>query len=50
MDGRGDHHRLYTPNCLDMSLVELDGGGYQIVYATYYKDERWGTASAITEN
>ena len=40
MDGRGDHHGLYTPNCLDMSLVELDGGGYQIVYATYYKDER----------
>lgn len=50
MDGKGDHHRLYTPNRLDMWLVALDDGRPRTYYSVCDKNGCWGVASAITEN
>ena len=50
MDGKGDHHRLYTPDRLDMWLAALDDGRYRTYYSVCDGDGCWGTVSAITED
>ena len=33
IDGKGDHHRLYTPDRLDIWLAALDDGRYRTYYS-----------------